>query len=73
VCPSLGTPHGGDEAHDEGLHWRRTPVADAQGQALLESAKARGANEVGWLEELLEGQLLSLGLQQESSPFVEWC
>ena len=38
---------------------------------LLDGAEARGADEVGRLEEVAEGELLALGLEQEAAPLVE--
>mmetsp|Transcript_96792 Transcript_96792/g.250351 ORF Transcript_96792/g.250351 Transcript_96792/m.250351 type:complete len:359 (+) Transcript_96792:172-1248(+) len=60
-----------EEAIDEPGDRRGAPVADGQGDALLQRAKRRGSDEVGRLEELPEGQLLALGLQQEAAPLVE--
>mmetsp|Transcript_79943 Transcript_79943/g.203483 ORF Transcript_79943/g.203483 Transcript_79943/m.203483 type:complete len:375 (-) Transcript_79943:12-1136(-) len=59
------------EPVDELRDRRGAPIAQGQRDALLEGAESCRANEVRGLEEILEAQLLALGLQQEATPLVE--
>mmetsp|Transcript_47501 Transcript_47501/g.128168 ORF Transcript_47501/g.128168 Transcript_47501/m.128168 type:complete len:262 (+) Transcript_47501:323-1108(+) len=64
---------GHDEALDELGRRRRAPVTQSKRQSLLDRPERGRPDEVGRLEEFLEGELLALGLQEESPPLVERC